>query len=75
MKTNVIFKSGLNLVCDVVSIYETRVYLYKNNLTPSCKIELMNACMSNDWECSDNGDASLRICVKKNTIEQFKVVL
>lgn len=75
MKTNVFFKSGLNLVCDEVHVYSVTAFLYKHNLTPSLRVELMNACLSNDWEFSEQGEGSLKIRVSRDSIEQFKAVL
>lgn len=75
MKTNVIFKSGLNLVCDNVSLYSTLCFLYKHEITDGMRTELMNECLKNEWEFSTMNDSThpncMKICVRNNQIERF----
>ena len=79
MKTNVIFKSGLNLVCDVVNVHDFSSFLYKHNITDGTRIELMNESLKNGWKCTyeDNFIHPKTCCiqVKNDQIERFSTVL
>ena len=77
MKTNVNFKSGVNLVCDYVRLSSFGVYLYIHEITPPKRIELMNHALANKWECEDVNTSShpnaLCINVSNDLIEQFSI--
>ncbi len=79
MRTNVIFKSGLNLVCDDVHVYSNSCFLYKHNLTDGTRIELMNESLKNGWTCTYEDSSihpkSCRIQVMNDQIERFNAVL
>ena len=79
MKTNVIFKSGLNLVCDVVNVHDFSSFLYKHNITDGTRIELMNESLKNGWTCTYENDSihpnACRIQVSNDQIERFTAVM
>ena len=79
MKTNVIFKSGLNLVCDVVKVDSAYTFLYVHNLTDSKRIEMMNYALTEKWSCEQVDmlihPKALRLMVKTELIERFNAVL
>lgn len=79
MKTNVIFKSGLNLVCDVVNVHDYSSFLYKHNITDGTRIELMNESLKNGWTCTHEDNSmhpnACRIQVMNDQIERFSAVL
>ena len=79
MKTNVIFKSGLNLVCDDVQVYASSSFLYKHNLTEGTRIELMNESLKNGWSCTIENTSThpnaCRIQVMNDQVERFSAVL
>lgn len=79
MKTNVIFKSGLNLVCDDVQVYASTSFLYKHNLNEGTRIELMNESLKNGWTCTHENNSlhpnACRIQVMNDLIERFTAVL
>lgn len=77
MKTNVIFKSGLNLVCDEVSVMRDSSFLYIHNVTDSKRIELMNESLKNGWDCSSKDNCihpnAVEIMLKNDVIKQFSI--
>lgn len=79
MKTNVIFKSGVNLVCDDVKVYTNASFLYKHNLTDGTRIELMNESLKNGWTCThENSSMHPNACciqVANDQIERFTAVM
>lgn len=79
MKTNVIFKSGLNLVCDDVQVYASSSFLYKHNLTDGTRIELMNESLKNGWSCTIENTSThpnaCRIQVMNEQVERFTTAL
>lgn len=78
MKTNVILNDGLNLVCDDVNLFGSNAYLHKHNLSPSSMAEILNACLSNGWECyqvnSTTHPRCLRIVLPTKKIKRFSEV-
>lgn len=79
MKTNVIFKNGLNLVCDSVNVYSHTTFMYIHNVNNSTKMELMNECLKNKWGCIEENNSihpdAVRLSIDNNDIERFALVL
>ena len=79
MKTNVIFKNGVNLVCDDVQVYTNSSFLYKHDLTSGTRIELMNESLKNGWTCTHENSSmhpnACRIQVMNDQIERFTAVM
>ena len=79
MKTNVIFKNGVNLVCDVVELYGNTTYLYVHNVSEHTYSELMNEALKNGWGCiyRDNSihPKAVELTVKNDQIERFTAVM
>lgn len=79
MKTNVIFKNGVNLVCDDVQVYTNSSFLYKHDLTSGTRIELMNESLKNGWTCTHEDNSThpnaCRIQVMNDQIERFTAVM
>lgn len=79
MKTNVIFKNGVNLVCDDVQLYTNSSFLYKHNLNDGTRIELMNESLNNGWSCYYENNSmhpnACRIQVMNDQIERFTAVM
>lgn len=75
MKTNVIFKSGLNLVCNDVDIWKYNTYLYIHNVTPSTCVELMNEALKNKWNCTAKDNSihpkAIELMIPNDQIERF----
>lgn len=74
MKTNVSFKSGVNLVCERVNKASMLSFLYFDEVRPNKATELMNECLKNGWEFTQLGSDELRISVPNDQIERFWVV-
>lgn len=79
MKTNVIFKNGVNLVCDDVCVYSGTSFLYMHNITDRTRLEFMNESLKNGWTCiSENSSThpnACRIQVMNDQIERFTAVM
>ena len=75
MKTNVIFKNGLNLVCNEVSAHSDSSFLYVDDLADSAAIEIMNECLKNKWAFAQVNSLShprcIRLYVNNDQIERF----
>ena len=77
MKTNVILKNGVAIMCDVVKVYSNLVIVYKHNLMNSQKIEILNYCLNEGLECNEENNClhenGMRICIPKERVEQFSI--
>lgn len=74
MRTNVIFKSGVNLVCERVNKASMLSFLYFEAVCPNKATELMNESLKNGWEFTQLDSDGLRISVPNDQIERFWVV-
>ena len=78
MKTNVIFKNGVNLVCDVVELYGSTSYLYVHNVSEHTYSEFMNEALKNGWSCIYKDNAmhpkAVELSVKNVQIKRFATV-
>lgn len=74
MKTNVIFKNGVNLVCERVNKLSSLTFLNFEKVCPSKASELMNECLKNGWDFNTLCENELRISVPNDQIERFLVV-
>lgn len=75
MRTNVSFKSGVNLVCERVNKASMLSFLYFEEISPNKATELMNECLKNGWEFTQLDSDGLRISVPNDQIERFSTVL
>ena len=74
MRTNVSFKSGVNLVCERVNKASMLSFLYFEEVSPNKATELMNECLKRGWDFDQQRDNGLRISVPNDQIERFWVV-
>ena len=74
MRTNVSFKSGVNLVCERVNKASMLSFLYFEEVSPNKATELMNECLKNGREFTQLDSDGLRISVPNDQIERFWVV-
>ena len=74
MRTNVSFKSGVNLVCERVNKASMLSFLYFEKVSPNKATELMNECLKNGWEFTQLDSDGLRISVPNEQVERFWVV-
>lgn len=75
MKTNVIFKSGLNLVCERVNKASCLSFLYFDKVCPCKATELMNECLKNGWDFDQRIDGGLRISVSNEQVARYEALL
>lgn len=72
MTTNVIFKSGLKLMCERVNKLSSLSFLYFESLCASKASELMTECLRNEWSFEQTSGNGLRISVPNEQIERFE---
>lgn len=75
MKTNVIFKNGVNLVCERVNKLSSLTFLNFEKVCPSKASELMNECLKNGWDFNTLCENELRISVPTECVERFEALL
>ena len=75
MKTNVIFKSGLNLVCERVNKASSMSFLYFCKVCPCKATELMNECLKNGWSFDQTDEKELRISVPNEQVLRYEALL
>lgn len=74
MKTNVIFKSGLKLVCERVNKASMLSFLYFDKVCASKATELMNECLKNGWGFDQLNDDVLRISTPNEQVERYEAL-
>lgn len=75
MKTNVIFKNGVKLVCENVNKLSNLSFLYFENVCPSKATELMNECLKNGWSFEQQSGNGFRISIPNDQIERYEALL
>lgn len=75
MKTNVIFKNGVKLVCENVNKLSNLSFLYFEKVCPSKATELMNECLKNGWSFEQQSGNGFRISIPNDQIERYEALL